>query len=76
VKDDVLQEEASQQVVIRPDVLEAIKSTVSSSSKCIMITFIEKNGKAWAMVKAKTKTRALPKKRKLYEITGGADDLN
>ena len=27
------------------------------------------------MVKAKTKTRAPPKKRKLYEITGGVEDL-
>lgn len=27
------------------------------------------------MVKTKTKTRAQPKKRKLYEISGGLDDL-
>jgi hypothetical protein len=37
--------------------------------------FLEKNGKAWAMIKAKTKTRAVNKKRRLYEITGEENEL-
>jgi|AntRauTorckE6833_2_1112554.scaffolds.fasta_scaffold108286_1 hypothetical protein len=66
----MLKDEASQKVVIRPDVLEVLRKSVSGSSKFMFITIEEKNGKAWAMIKAKTKTRVLPRKRKLYEITG------
>jgi hypothetical protein len=35
----------------------------------------ERNGKAWAMIKAKTKTRAVNKKRRLYEISGEENEL-
>ena len=48
--------------MIRSDVLEALQNSVSSSSKLFVLTFAEKNGKAWAMVKTKAKTRAMPKK--------------
>jgi hypothetical protein len=61
--------------MIRPDVLEALQNSVSSSSKLFVLTFTEKNGKAWAMVKTKAKTRAMPKKRRLYEVAGAEDDL-
>ena len=66
----MIKDDASQKVVIRPDVLEALRTNVSSSSKFTILTLQEKNGKAWAMIKAKTKTRVVPRKRKLYEITG------
>ena len=75
MSDEVLKDEASQRVIIRPDVLEALKSSVSTSSKLFDLMFLEKNGKAWAMIKAKTKTRAVNKKRRLYEITGEENEL-
>lgn len=64
---NVIETEQQQLVTIRPEVLEALSSSVSSSSKLHVLPS-EKSGKAWAMVKARAKPRAAPRKRKLYEI--------
>jgi len=66
----VVQGEADQKVVIRPDILAELHQSVSFSSKIAHIYVAEKNGKAWAMVKVGAKPRKAPKKRKYYEIIG------
>ena len=43
VDDDVFKEEASHQLMIQPDVLEALQNSVSYSSQLFVLTFAEKN---------------------------------